>query len=195
MLAHPDKPMLIYADTGETWTFRDVDVFSNRVANFFSSRCLRRGDVVAIYMTSQPMFVAIQMGLAKIGVISSLINSNLMGEVGKLDDRLIKQIIVPNFQSLVHCINVGECSSIIFDRALQDRLLEVVDKLAYKDREKVQVSSLLRVGSAKVTGDLPICDLSKELENYPPCQPPRDRDIKTQGDNSIEKLNSNFTKN
>ena len=27
--------MLIFADTGETWTFQDVEVFSNRVANFF----------------------------------------------------------------------------------------------------------------------------------------------------------------
>ena len=111
--------MLIFADTGETWTFQDVEVFSNRVANFFkyvallqtflchyrlvkypnlellfsSSRGLRRGDAVAIYMTSQPMFIAIQMGLAKIGVISSLINSNLTGEVRHLCDDFITQII------------------------------------------------------------------------------------------------------
>ena len=104
--------MLIFADTGETWTFQDVEAFSNRVANFFkyvallqtflchykilpqpSSRGLRRGDAVAIYMTSQPMFIAIQMGLAKIGVISSLINSNLTGEVRHLCADFITQII------------------------------------------------------------------------------------------------------
>lgn len=162
LLAHPEKPMLIFADTGETWTFRDVEVFSNRLANFFSSRGLRRGDVVAIYMTSQPLFVAIQIGLAKIGVISSLINSNLSGE------------------SLVHCINVGECSAIIFDGALQERLLGVVDKLAYNDVKEVQVSTLFRVGSAEASNELPVCDLQEELENYPCDQFPHDCDLKTQ---------------
>ena len=82
------------------------------------------------------------------------------------------------FQSLVHCINVGECSSIIFDRALQDNILGVVDKLAYKDGKEVQVSTLFRVGSAEVDNESPVCDLKEELENYLSNQFPHDCDIK-----------------
>ena len=67
----------------------------------FSSRGLRRGDAVAIYMTSQPVVVAIQMGLAKIGVISSLINSNLTGEVRHQCGDFISQI---TFQSIVRVL-------------------------------------------------------------------------------------------
>ena len=70
-----------------------IKYFPNLELLFFSSRGLRRGDAVAIYMTSQPMFIAIQMGLAKIGVISSLINSNLTGEVRHLCADFITQII------------------------------------------------------------------------------------------------------
>ena len=130
------------------------------------------------------MFVAIQMGLAKIGVISSLINSNLAGEVRNPQNNFIPQSVFPceTFQSLVHCINVGECSFIIFDRVLQDRLLDVVDKLAYRDGKEVQVSTLFRVGSAsdEDSDELPVCDLKEELENYSCDKFPRDTDLKTQ---------------
>jgi hypothetical protein len=30
--------MLICAETGETWTFTDMDLYSNRVANYFHGR-------------------------------------------------------------------------------------------------------------------------------------------------------------
>ena len=76
---------------------------------------------------------------------------------------------------------MGECSSIIFDRALQDRLIGVVDKLAYKDGKEVQVSYLFGVGSGKVSDGLPVCDLTQELQKYSSSQYPQNRDIKTQG--------------
>ena len=76
---------------------------------------------------------------------------------------------------------MGECSSIIFDRAMQDRLIGVVDKLAYKDGKEVQVSSLFGVGSGEGSDGLPVCDLTQELQKYSSSQYPQNRDIKTQG--------------
>ena len=134
-------------------------------------------------MTSQPKFVAIQMGLAKIGVVSSLINSNLTGEVRTEDVVIILANIFYHlkFQSLVHCINVGECSSIIFDQALQSKILDVLDKLVYKDGKEVQVSTLFRANSPEAGDNVPVCNLEEELDNYPSKQTPHVPDLKTQG--------------
>ena len=76
---------------------------------------------------------------------------------------------------------MGECSSIIFDRAMQDRLIGVVDKLTYKGGKEVQVSSLFSVGRGEVSDGLPVCDLTRELQKYSSSQYPQNRDIKTQG--------------
>ena len=74
--------MIIMADTGEVWTFGDVRNYSNKIANWATKcRGFSKGDVVALVLTNRPEFVAIQMGLAKVGVISALINCNLKGEV------------------------------------------------------------------------------------------------------------------
>ena len=123
------------------------------------------------------------MGLAKIGVISSLINSNLTGEVRR---RCVVSIVAnifrhTEFQSLVHCINVGECSSVIFDQALQSKVLDVLDKLVYKGGKKVQVSTLFRADSPEAEDTVPVCNLEEELENYPSDQAPHVRDLRTQG--------------
>ena len=89
--------MIISADTGEMWTFRDMDEYSNRVANFFyygvpcgghphgsaggGGGGFHRGDVVALFMENKPKYVAFVIGLAKIGVTAALINCNLTQEV------------------------------------------------------------------------------------------------------------------
>ena len=53
-----------------------VDEYSNRVANIFSAAGFSRGDSVAIYMENRPEYVAVWLGLAKIGVVPALVNHN-----------------------------------------------------------------------------------------------------------------------
>ena len=81
--------MLISADTNEVWTFRQVDEYSNRVANLLAARGFRCGDVVALFMTNKPKFVAVMLGMAKIGVVAALINTNIKEEVRKRGSCLI----------------------------------------------------------------------------------------------------------
>ena len=81
----------------------------------------------------------------------------------------------------MHCINVGECSSIIFDQAHQSKILDVLDKLVYKDGKEVQVSTLFRADSPEAGDYVPVCNLEEELENYPSKQTPHVPDLKTQG--------------
>ncbi|KAK7896242.1 hypothetical protein WMY93_021567 [Mugilogobius chulae] len=47
---HGDKTALIFEGTGEKWTFRQLDEYSNRVANLLLQRGFKEGDVVALFM-------------------------------------------------------------------------------------------------------------------------------------------------
>lgn len=101
----PDKPCLIYED--QTWTYKQVDEYSNRVANFFAVSGYKAGDVVALYMESRPEYVCIWLGLSKIGVCTALINYNLRN------------------QTLIHSVTVAEAKSLVFGVELVDAVKEI----------------------------------------------------------------------
>ncbi|XP_014671032.1 PREDICTED: long-chain fatty acid transport protein 1-like [Priapulus caudatus] len=92
-------------------TFREVDEYSNQIANYFHEAGYRHGDVIALFMESRPEYICIWLGLAKIGVITALINFNLREE------------------SLSHCIASADAKLIIFGKELTDAVRAVRDKL------------------------------------------------------------------
>uniref|UniRef100_A0A8B9NUH0 Very long-chain fatty acid transport protein n=1 Tax=Apteryx owenii TaxID=8824 RepID=A0A8B9NUH0_APTOW len=105
---HPDKVALIYEATGEKWTFRWLDEYSNAVANYFYQQGFRLGDVIAIFMESRPEFVGLWLGMAKVGIEAALINFNL-----RLD-------------SLVYCVTTSGAKAVIFGGELSsDRLFYI----------------------------------------------------------------------
>lgn len=73
-----------------------MDEYSNKIANIFKEQGFRKGDTVALFLENCPEFVCIWLGLAKLGIIVPLINTNLRD------------------QSLLHSINVAEAQAIIF---------------------------------------------------------------------------------
>ncbi|XP_028678505.2 long-chain fatty acid transport protein 1a [Erpetoichthys calabaricus] len=109
--AHPDKPALIYEATGEVWSFTALDQLSNAVAQFVLSLGFVPGDVIAVYMESRPIFVAIWLGMAKVGIEAALINFNLRRD------------------SLMHCISVSGARAIIFGAELAEAVWEVRSSL------------------------------------------------------------------
>ncbi|XP_053907849.1 long-chain fatty acid transport protein 1 isoform X1 [Cuculus canorus] len=104
---HPDKVALIYEATGEQWTFRRLDEYSNAVANFFYQQGFHLGDVIAIFMESRPEFVGLWLGMAKIGIEAALINFNL-----RLD-------------SLVYCVTASGAKGVVFGGELSAAVSEV----------------------------------------------------------------------
>ncbi|XP_025944544.1 long-chain fatty acid transport protein 1 isoform X3 [Apteryx rowi] len=104
---HPDKVALIYEATGEKWTFRWLDEYSNAVANYFYQQGFRLGDVIAIFMESRPEFVGLWLGMAKVGIEAALINFNL-----RLD-------------SLVYCVTTSGAKAVIFGGELSSAISEV----------------------------------------------------------------------
>uniref|UniRef100_A0A8C2DKA7 Very long-chain fatty acid transport protein n=1 Tax=Cyprinus carpio TaxID=7962 RepID=A0A8C2DKA7_CYPCA len=105
---HPDKPALVEESTGEVWSFSELDRRSNAVAQWALAQGWRSGDVVAIFMESRPLMVALWLGLAKVGVEPALINFNLRRD------------------SLMHCMGVSGARGMVFGvELLDDRLFYI----------------------------------------------------------------------
>lgn len=70
-----DAPAIIFE--GDTFTYGDLEILSNRFANLFLSRGLEPGDRVSLLMGNEPLVVAAYFGMFKIGVIANPINNRL----------------------------------------------------------------------------------------------------------------------
>ncbi len=99
---------------GDIMTYAELEALANRVANWGLGEGLKAGDAVAVFMGNRPEYIAIWIGLAKIGVVSGLINHNLRGE------------------GLAHCINIAEAKLVITE-AEQDAQMESAQSFLKKD--------------------------------------------------------------
>uniref|UniRef100_A0AAY5L977 long-chain-fatty-acid--CoA ligase n=1 Tax=Esox lucius TaxID=8010 RepID=A0AAY5L977_ESOLU len=93
---YPDKPALVCVSTGEVWTFRELAGRCNAVSHWARAQGWGQGDVVALYLGSRPLLVALWMGLAQVGVEAALINYNLRCD------------------SLLHCVGVSGAKGMVF---------------------------------------------------------------------------------
>ena len=64
---------------GRKITNAELDAHANRVARWASAQGIGRGDVVALLMENRPEFVMTWLGLAKLGAVTALLNTNLRG--------------------------------------------------------------------------------------------------------------------
>lgn len=135
---HPDKP-LVYSND-QMWTFREMDEFSNRIANFFIEQGYNPGDEAALFMESKPEFIGIWLGLAKAGLVTALINTNQRKE------------------SLIHSILSVSSKALIYGPELEDAVLEAYPSL----REKRDLKYFCFPKSQKI--GLPVDDLEPLIE-------------------------------
>jgi fatty-acyl-CoA synthase len=64
---------------GRKLTNAELEASANRVARWASAQGIGRGDVVGLLMENRPEFVITWLGLAKLGAVSALLNTNLRG--------------------------------------------------------------------------------------------------------------------
>ncbi len=76
-----NRPFIIFE--GRTVTFGDMNALANRVARAALAAGLRRGDVVALMMHNRPEFPMVWLGLAKVGIITALLNTEARDRVLK----------------------------------------------------------------------------------------------------------------
>lgn len=71
-------PALLFQDQRFTW--REVDGHANQWAHWFRRRDIAQGDVVALMFDNRPDFIFATLGLSKLGAVSALVNTNLVGK-------------------------------------------------------------------------------------------------------------------
>ncbi len=105
-----DAPALL--SDRECLSFRSLSERSNRYARWAIASGLVKGDTVCLLMSNRPEYMAIWLGITKIGAVVALLNTNLSGA------------------SLAHCINVVEPKHIIAEEELLDPLESALPDLA-----------------------------------------------------------------
>ncbi|HYE42271.1 MAG TPA: long-chain-acyl-CoA synthetase [Caulobacteraceae bacterium] len=91
----PDNIAVIFE--GRQVTYRELDAMANRYAHWAKGRNIRRGETVALMMPNRLEYVAIWLGLSKVGVATALINNYLTG------------------RGLAHCLTVSGATHVIAD--------------------------------------------------------------------------------
>ena len=82
---------------GKSVTYAQFDAMANRFAHWATSRGIKRGDTVALFMPNRIEYMAVWYGLTKVGVSTALINNQIAG------------------QALVHCLSVSGAAHLICD--------------------------------------------------------------------------------
>ena len=103
----PNKPAIIFTNDERMWTFHELNEYANRVANYFTSLGLQKGDTAALFMDNSPEYIGLYIGLWKIGVIAAFLNYNL------------------RHGSLTHCIRVAKSRALIFSSSLAGAVSDV----------------------------------------------------------------------
>ncbi|MBK5223659.1 MAG: AMP-binding protein [Acidimicrobiia bacterium] len=75
--AHPDRPAVVMATSGEVITYRDLDERSNRLAHLLRAAGLERGDHMALSMENQPRFMEVVWAALRSGIYITAVNSHL----------------------------------------------------------------------------------------------------------------------
>ena len=100
----------------ECLSFRDLSERSNRYARWALAQGVEKGDVVCLMMPNRPEYMAIWLGITRVGGVVSLINTNLVGA------------------SLAHCINIVAPGHIIVDAELADAFAGAQEHVAARPR-------------------------------------------------------------
>ncbi len=109
-----DAPALLSA--GECLTYRALDDRANRYARWALAQNLGKGEVVCLVMPNRPEYLAIWLGITKVGVVVSLINTNLRGS------------------ALAHCLDIVAPKHIIVASELCDNVRAALAPMASRPK-------------------------------------------------------------
>ncbi len=105
-----DAPALL--SDGECLTYRALAERSTRYARWAIEQEIAKGDAVCLLMPNRPEYMAIWLGITRVGGVVALLNTNLTGP------------------ALAHCINIAAPRHLIAAAELIDRLAAVRPDLA-----------------------------------------------------------------
>jgi crotonobetaine/carnitine-CoA ligase len=106
-----DKTFIVYQD--EEITYTQMNNLSNRVANAFLDMGIRKGDKVAIMLPNCPEFLYVWFGLAKIGAVEVLVNTQMRGAL------------------LKHQFTMGDSQLAVIGTEFLETFLEIAEELLH----------------------------------------------------------------
>lgn len=107
---NPQGIAIAYED--QTLSYQVVNQWANRIAHYFLSLGVQKGDVIAVYLENRPELLAFSIAMAKIGAIASLVNTSQSGKV------------------LIHSIELVNAKYIVVGEELEANLTEVLDSVS-----------------------------------------------------------------
>lgn len=122
----------------ESFTYTELAERSNRYARWALEQGIGKGEAVGLLMPNRPEYLAIWLGITRVGGVVALLNTNLTGS------------------SLAHCINVAAPKHVIVAAELVDSIHCVVPELA-------QAATIWIHGAEMESGRR----LDREIELYP----------------------------
>ncbi|KAF9905334.1 hypothetical protein EC991_001757 [Linnemannia zychae] len=111
--AHSRPNAVALSFEGTSYTWRDLELASNRMAHWFVARGVKTGDRVAMMLHNSPIFMVTWLSLLKLAVVPAFINNQITGPV------------------LLHSLKVADAKLLVFDYelapAIQDSLQGIKD--------------------------------------------------------------------
>jgi citronellyl-CoA synthetase len=148
---HPHGLALVYEE--QKLSYQALNAWANQIAHYFLALGAKKGDVVALMLENRPELLAMALGLAKIGVISALINNSQRQQVLSHSINLVKPI----------ALVVGEeCQQAIID--IRPQLQLATDRFYWLADQDTRAA----VGKAPASFD----NLAAYLAQYPQFNPP-----------------------
>ena len=101
------------------YTWQEFNEWTNRFANYFLSRGLKKGDTAAVFLENRPELLMVYSATGKIGAVNSMINTNLRQE------------------SLLHCLTLNRANTFIVGEEVLDAFEEVKGNLNLSEDQKI----------------------------------------------------------
>ena len=114
---YPNRPALLYNDM--KYTYKELNEWINRYANYFLSLGLKKGDVINVFLENRPELMIIIGAMSKIGTIGSLINT--------------RQRSV----SLAHSLKVNKVKAYVIGEELYEAFEEVRNELNLTSEDRL----------------------------------------------------------
>ncbi len=93
----------------ENYTYLDMHLQSNRVANALLKAGLKRGDGISIYQINSPEFLFVLFGAWKIGIYTVLVNTGLKGDgLQYIIDHSDSKLIATHWSLIDNCLKIKD---------------------------------------------------------------------------------------
>mmetsp|Transcript_114368 Transcript_114368/g.209408 ORF Transcript_114368/g.209408 Transcript_114368/m.209408 type:complete len:643 (-) Transcript_114368:127-2055(-) len=145
---HGDKLALVLVGSEKRYTYKDMDLESNRYAAWGIAQSLKQGDTVAVSSHNCPELIMFMLGMAKIGVCTSLLNPSISGKPLEHAVLLSKaQLVIGTAETLPTLLPLGSTYSFwLLGAKRNTQVLQGVHLLVSGDYKDEAVDPSIRAG-------------------------------------------------